>query len=87
MNKVNSLVVCKKEFESEEKFKDRLKDAIIVLINSGYICTVREDEVGIIVIDYEHDDQSFGYPYPYWLTPEQVESIPLDNDKDSDSSE
>lgn len=81
MNKVNSLVVCKKEFESEEKFKDRLRDAIIVLINSGYICTVREDEVGIIAIDYEHADQSFGYPYPYWLTLEQCESIPIGGDE------
>ena len=80
LNKVNSLVVYKKEFESEEKFKDRLRDAIIVLINSGYICTVREDEVGIITIDYEHADQSFGCPYPYWLTPEQWESIPIGGD-------
>ena len=83
MNKVNELVICKKEFESEDKFKSRLRDAIIVLVNSGYICTVREDEAGIIAIDYEHADQRYGSPYPYWLTPEQWESIPLDDGSDN----
>ena len=77
MNKVNELVICKKDFKSEDKFKSRLRDAIIVLVNSGYICTVREDEAGTIAIDYEHADQSYGSPYPYWLTPEQWESIPI----------
>ena len=49
----------------------------MLLIGAGYICTVREDEVGIFVIEYDHDDSAYGSPYPFWLTPEQVESIPI----------
>lgn len=86
MNKVNELVICKKDFETKEEFKQRLTEAITVLLESEYICKVKLDETNIIVIEYEYADQSFGHPYPYWLTPEQCESIPLDDD-DSDNSE
>lgn len=80
MNKVNELVICSEDFENEEQFKRRIADAIALLLDSGYICTVREDEVGIIVIEYDYNDRAYGSPYPYWLTPEQVESIPIGDD-------
>lgn len=86
MNKVNELVLCTEDYENESEFQSKLSEAIMLLLGAGYICTVREDEVGIIVIEYDHDDSAYGSPYPYWLTPEQVESIPLDDDEDSDSS-
>lgn len=86
MNKVNELVICKKEFETKEEFKQRLTEALTVLLESEYICTVRAEENDIIVIRYDYDDKYYGSPYPYWLTPEQVERIPLDDD-DSDNSE
>ena len=83
MNKVNELVICKKDFETKEEFKQRLTEAITVLLESEYICTVRVEENDIIVIRYDYDDKVYGSPYPYWLTPEQVESIPLDDDSDN----
>ena len=86
MNKVNELVICKKDFETKEEFKQRLTEAITVLLESEYICKIRLDETDIIVIEYDYDDKSYGSPYPYWLTPEQVERIPFDDD-DSDNSE
>lgn len=81
MNKVNELVICKGDLETKEEFKQRLADAITVLLESGYICKVKLDETDIIVIEYEYADKAFGSPYPYWLTPEQVESIPIDSDE------
>jgi hypothetical protein len=80
-------MLCTLDYENENEFQSKLSEAIMLLLGAGYICTVREDEVGIIVIEYDHDDSAYGSPYPYWLTPEQAESVPLDNDKDSDSSE
>ena len=82
MNKVNELVICKKEFENETEYKKRLSDAIAILLDSGYICTIREEEVGVIVIEYDHDDSAYGSPYPYWLTPEQAESIPTGGEEE-----
>ncbi len=82
MNRVNELVLYRKEYETKTEFKQRLADAIIVLLESECICKIKEDEKDIIVIEYENADQLLGNPYLYWLTPEQVESIPLDDDSD-----
>ena len=87
MNKVNELVLCTEDYKNESEFQSKLSEAIMLLLGAGYICTVREDAVGIIVINYERDDHSYGSPYPYWLTPEQAESIPLGDDEDSENSE
>lgn len=82
MNKVNELVLCTKDYETESEFQNKLSEAIMLLLGAGYICTVLEDEVGIIVINYERDGHSYGSPYPYWLTPEQAESIPIGGEKE-----
>lgn len=82
MNKVNELVLCTEDYENENEFQSKLAEAIMLLLGAGYICTVREDEVGIIVIEYEHDDSAYGSPHPYWLTSEQVESIPIGGEKE-----
>ena len=76
MNKVNELVLCTEDYETESEFRTKLLEAIMLLLGAGYICTVREDEVGIFVIEYDHDDSAYGSPHPYWLTPEQAENIP-----------
>lgn len=77
MNKVNSIVICKDKFKTEEDWKNAIKDAVMVLLENDYIMTVRYDEpgLGIVAIDYNYADQSFGDAYPYWLIPEEWESI------------
>ncbi len=82
MNKVNSIVICRDKYGSQEEFENAIKDAIMVLLNNDYIMTVRYDEkgLGIVVIDYESDDREFGGAYPYWLMPEEYESIVWDNE-------
>ena len=85
MNKVNELVLCSDDYadhDNENEFQNKLAEALMLLMGAGYICTVREDEVGIIVINYERDDHSYGSPYPYWLTPEQAESIPIGGEEE-----
>ena len=85
MNKVNELVLSRKDFESKSEFKQRLAEAITVLLESEYICKVKLDETDIIVIEYDNADQEFGTPYPYWLTPEQVKSIPIGGDEENEN--
>ncbi len=77
MNKVNSIVICKDKFKSEEDWKNAIKDAVMVLLENDYIMTVRYDEkgFGIVAIDYNYAEQEFGAAYPYWLMPEEWESI------------
>ena len=76
LKKVNELVLCSEDYSNENEFRNNIVEAIMLLTGAGYICVVREDEIGIITIEYENFDQSYGKPYPYWLTPEQAENIP-----------
>lgn len=80
MNNVNSIVIVRDKFESEEAFKNAIKDAISVLLENDYIMTVRYDDrgLGIVVIDYNYRDREFGDAYPYWLMPEEWESVYFD---------
>lgn len=77
MNKVNQIVICKDQYKTKEEFENAIKDAIMVLLNNNYIMTVRYDEkgLGIVAIEYNSDDQVFGDAYPYWLLPEEWESV------------
>lgn len=77
MKSVNSIVICRGNFKSQEEFENAIRDAVMVLLNNEYIMTVRYDEkgLGIVAIDYDYDDQGLCDVYPYWLTTKEHESI------------
>lgn len=77
MNSVNQIVICRNKFNSQEEFENAIKNAVMVLLDNDYIMTVKYDEkgLGIVVIEYNYGDQSFGDAYPYWLMPEEWESV------------
>jgi len=77
MNKVNQIVICRNKYDSQEEFENAIRDAVIFLLNAEYVMTVRYDEkgLGIVAIDYNYGEQEFGDAYPYWLMPEEYESI------------
>ena len=83
MNNVNSIVICKDRYNSQEEFENAIKDAIMVLLSNDYIMTVRYDEkgLGIVSIDYDYDDQQLGGSYPYWLTPEEFDNVYWNNEE------
>jgi hypothetical protein len=84
MKDVNQLVVCKDDYETTEDWENAIKKAIMVLLDNNYIMTVRYDEVGIVDISYNPDKQEYGCDYPYWLSPEEIESVVLDEDRGGD---
>ena len=86
MNEVNEIVIFKDRFSSIEEFEDAIKRAIMVLLENDYIMTIRWDEkdMGILCIDYEDDDVSIGAAYPYWLYPEEWESVVYNEEREDD---
>ena len=84
MNKVNELVLSREDYESQEEFENEIKKAVMLLLNANQIMTVRYDEkgLGIIVIEYKYADQSYGDYYPYWLSPEEIESVIYNEDRE-----
>ena len=83
MNKVNELLLCRENYESQEEFEDEIKKAVMLLLNANYIITVRYDEkgFGIIAIEYESANQASGGYYPYWLMPNEIEKILYDQEE------
>ena len=76
---VNMLTVCRDNFQTEEDFRNAVKDALFVLLENDYITTVRYDArdkaLGVIAFDYGHADRTFGTKYPNWLSPDEEEYL------------
>lgn len=82
---VNQIAFVLEDYASREEFENEIKKAIMVLLDAGYIATVRYDDgkgAGIVCVDYNYEDRSFGGHYPYWLSPEEYESVIWDNERD-----
>ena len=71
MVKVNELVLTKEDHG--DKLFEVMSDALKVLLNSGYVCKVRNDEpsLGIYVIEYESDDPELTAVELVWIDTEK----------------
>ena len=69
MEKVNCITICKDNYKSEQEWRQAISDAVMLLLEAEYIMVVRYDEkgLGIVCIDFDYADQSYGGLYPYWL--------------------
>ena len=79
MSKVNCITVCRDNYNTQEEFENAVKKAVMVLLDNDYIMTVKYDandrELGVVAIEYEAADETWGCPYPYWLFPNEEESV------------
>lgn len=85
MTQVNSIVICKEDYDSTEEFKNTIRDTIMILLDANYETTVRYDEkgLGIIVIKFDYDrNLAYGNSLPYWLSSKELESIVWDDEKE-----
>lgn len=78
MDRYNTIVFA------EEEFGDRLWQAVSeqlkLLAEARYICVVKEEEHGTVVIQFNYDRPEFGCAYPYWLYPEEEEMVVYNDD-------
>lgn len=74
---MNNITLSQKNYATEEEFFNAISAAVKVLLQAGYIMTVRYDEpgLGIVCIEFDHDERSLGGAYPYWLLPEEIEQV------------
>lgn len=81
MRKANEIVVCRDEYDNQHDFEEMIKNAVMLLLNNDYIATIRYDDkgLGIVAIDYDYDDASYGSYYPYWLLPEEIEQVEFED--------
>ena len=77
MNSVNRITICKDKYKTQDDFENAIKRAVMLLLENDYIMTIKYDEpaLGIVCIDYNYADRSFGTEYPIWLNSEEEEKI------------
>ena len=77
MNSVNRITICKDRYKTQDDFENAIKRAVMLLLENDYIMTIKYDEpaLGIVCIDYNYADRSFGAEYPILLSPEEQENI------------
>lgn len=69
------IVLQRDNYETLEDFSNGIRDVVMSLLKNDYIMTVRYDEkgLGIVAIEFGHNDVSYGGSYPMWLTGEEYE--------------
>ena len=82
MNRVNRIVIFKENYDTNDEFENAIKSAIMLLLNAGYVMTVDYDEkaLGIVCIDYDYSNPEYGGYLPYWLLPEEEETVIREGD-------
>ena len=58
------------EGAKEDMWKD-IATFLRLLMKNEYVAVVYDDDLDVIVIDYGYNDESFGTPMPYWMTPNE----------------
>lgn len=71
----NQIIFAKENYgNSRRKMMAAVAQQLDTLFKNNYICIVREDGLGIIVVEFEHDNRivDYGVPNPYWLTSNEL---------------
>ena len=84
MKNTNNITICRDNYSSREEWENALKNMVIALLENRQIMTVRYDEpgLGIVEIEFNPDRIERGCHYPYWLSPDEEESIVYDEDRE-----
>ena len=84
MKDVNSIAICRDNFNTKEEWKDAIRDMVVALLDNNQVMRVRYDEpgLGIAVIEFNPNDESLGCDYPVWLSPTEVESVIYDDERE-----
>ena len=73
-----TLIFCPDAYQGNtlDMWQDISKFLEIVIKNEN-ICTIKQEDFGIIVVDYEHDESIdyWGVCQPLWLTPDEQEAV------------
>lgn len=71
----------------DDMFKD-VSSLLNILTKNGYQCAFRYEDVGVYVLEFDHDNPDFGSPMIHWLDDEQLECLftekHIDDEEDND---
>jgi hypothetical protein len=84
MRDINSIAIVRDNYATREEWENAIKTMVVALLDNRQIMTVSYDEpgLGIVAIEFNPDHQEWGCKYPYWLSPEEEESIVWDEERE-----
>lgn len=76
MHKVNSFVFCPEDYDKKESemYAD-IADVLKILFKCRYTCTIRREDFGIVVIEYDYLDGELGTYTPVWVDYDEFEML------------
>ena len=82
MNRYENVVLTRDQFG--EQLWEKVGEQLYLLIQAGYVCVVNEEEFGIVVIEYQHNNRTYGCAHPCWLYPQEEETVVYKDDGHTD---
>ena len=81
----NSIVFSDEGYSDTDEMWEDISKTLQILFRQGYKCEIYDDDVNIIVINYEYSD-GMGGPYLMWLTDDEAELVQNFRDNEKDKS-
>lgn len=77
MTQTNMITFKRKDYQNDTLLYAKVAQQIQILMEGGYICTIfdADEKGGSIVIEFEPKNPLLGTPYPFWLTPDEVQML------------
>lgn len=78
MNKANEIIFSKDRYDNNrEKMYQAIAQQLMLLMDNEYVCKVYDDDIDIVVIQFEHDEhqEAWGGMELCWLEQDEVEAV------------
>ncbi len=59
-------------------------EVVRMLLKNNYLAVCRQEDFGIVVLDFEFADRDYGCDYPVWLSPSEEDTVIWDSDEAED---
>lgn len=83
---VNSIAFTDERYSDVDEMWNDISKTLQILFRQGYKCEIYDDDVNIIVINYEYADDGMGGPYLMWLTDDEVDLVQNFRDNEEEKS-
>ena len=81
----SSIVFSDEGYSDVDEMWNDISKTLQILFRQGYKCEIYDDDVNIIVINYEYSDD-MGGPYVMWLTDEEADLVEQHRNSEEDRS-
>ena len=75
MNKINSIAIDRDKYKTESEFNAIVGKVVGLLLELDYVIVSRYEDAGVYVVEFMPNHPEYGDYMPYWLLPEEEETV------------